>query len=144
MWDSNPNCRMIRETGKKKKKKLSCKRHKFPSVPLGMLTEQKSEYQRRASRCHIGPFLPRGREAGMQQIQKARSCFSLSPRDCIFHQTVRRLPVANYVFLGSWTVDICQECHSLRSAPQRRHTAHSRLCSYSTPGKPSSQDRGSE
>ena len=90
----------------------------------------------------------RALEAEMQacysQNLKARGCCSLSPRDCIFHQNVRRLPVANHVFLGSWTIDICQECHSLRSVPQRRHTAHLELCSYSTPGKPSSQDRGGE
>jgi len=35
-----------------------------------------------------------------------------------------RLPVANHVFLGSWTVDICQECRSLRSAHQKRHAAY--------------------
>ena len=40
-----------------------------------------------------------------------------------------RPSVANHVFLGSWTVDIHQEGHSLRSAPQRRHTAHLRWCS---------------
>ena len=44
------------------------------------------------------------------------------------------LPVANHVFLGSWTVDICQECHSQRSAPQRRHTAHLKWCSHDAPG----------
>ena len=37
----------------------------------------------------------------------------------IFHQTMSNLPVANQVFLGSWTVDIRQEVHSRRSAPQR-------------------------
>ena len=48
----------------------------------------------------------------------------LSHRDDIIYQTVSRLLVANHVFLGSWMVDICQEGRSLRSAPQRRHTAH--------------------
>ena len=51
-----------------------------------------------------------------------------------------RLLVANYVFLGSWMVDICQEGHSLRSAPQRRHTAHLRQCSRCAPRKPSCWD----
>ena len=65
--------------------------------------------------------------------RKARGCCNLGPRDGIFHQTLSRLPVANHVFLGYWTVDISQECHILRSAPHRRHTAHLRLCSYGTP-----------
>ena len=34
-------------------------------------------------------------------------------------QTVSRLPVANHVFLGSWMVEICQQCHTLRSASHR-------------------------
>ena len=66
---------------------------------------------------------------------------NLGPRDGILYQTVSRLPVANQVFLGSWTVDIHQEGHSQRSAPQRRHMAHLRWCSHSTPGKLSSWDR---
>ena len=41
-------------------------------------------------------------------------------------------------------VDIHQEGHSQRSAPQRRHTAHLRRCSHCTPGKPSGQDRGGD
>ena len=38
-----------------------------------------------------------------------------------------RDPVASHVFLESWTVDIHQEGCNLRSAPQKRHTAHLRL-----------------
>ena len=57
------------------------------------------------------------------QSWKEKACCNLCPRGCIFHQTVSRLPVANHVFLGSWTVDIYQECHRLRSAPQRRYRA---------------------
>jgi len=62
------------------------------------------------------------RQAGDIQSQKARG--NLGPRESILHQTVTRLPVANQVFLGSWRVDICQEGHSQRSAPQRRHRAY--------------------
>ena len=51
-----------------------------------------------------------------------------------------RLPVANHVFLGSCIVDICQEGHSLRSAPQRRHMAHLRRCFRGVPRKPSGWD----
>ena len=62
-----------------------------------------------------------GRLVGDSQSQKVRG--NLSPRDSILHQTVSRLPVPNHVFLGSWTVDICEECHRLRR------------CSHGTPGK---------
>ena len=68
---------------------------------------------------------------GDSQSWKARG--KLSPRDGILYQTASRLPVANQVFLGSWTVDIHQEGHSQRSVPQRRHTAHLTWC---TPGTP--------
>ena len=62
------------------------------------------------------------RQVGDSQRWKTRG--NLCPRDGILHQIVSRLPVANQVFLGSWMVDICQEGCSLRSARQRRHTAH--------------------
>ena len=71
-------------------------------------------------------------QAGDRQSQKARG--KLGPRDAILYQTASRLPVANRVFLGSWTVDIHQEGHSQRSAPKRRHTAHLRWHSHCTPG----------
>ena len=63
------------------------------------------------------------------------------PSDSIPYQTASRLLVANQVFLGSWTVDICQEGHRLRSALQRRHMAHLRWCSHGAPGKLRSWDR---
>ena len=44
---------------------------------------------------------------GGSQSWKARG--NLSPRDGIPRQTASRLPVANQVFLGSWTVGIHQE-----------------------------------
>ena len=65
---------------------------------------------------------------------------TISAPETSFHQTVRRLPVANHIFLGSWMVHICQECHSLRSAPQRRHTIHLGWCLCSTLRKLSGQD----
>jgi len=67
-----------------------------------------------------------------------------APESGIFHQTVSRLPVANHVFLGSWMVDICQKGHSLRSAPQRRHTAHHRWCCHGAPGELSVWDQGGD
>ena len=56
-------------------------------------------------------------------------------------QTVSRLPVANHVFLGSWTVDIYQENCNLISAPQRRHVAHLRWCSLAHPGNQAARTR---
>ena len=82
------------------------------------------------------------RQASDSQSRKASG--NLSPRDGILHQTVSRLPVANQVFLGSWTVDIHQEGCSLRSGPQRRHTACLRWCSYGAPRKWSGWDRGGD
>ena len=87
------------------------------------------------------PPLEAERQAGESQSRKARG--NLSPRD-IVHQTVSRLPVANQVFLGSWTVHICQEGCRLRSAPQRRHMANLRWCSCGTPRKPRGWDQGCE
>ena len=82
------------------------------------------------------------RQVGDRQSQKARS--NLRPRDSILHQTVSRLPIANQVFLGFWTVDICQEGHSLSSGPQRRHMEHVRWCSCGAPRKLSGWDLGGD
>ena len=41
-------------------------------------------------------------QAGNSQSRKVRG--NLGPREGILHQTVSRLPVANQVFLGSWTL----------------------------------------
>ena len=74
-----------------------------------------------ASRSRAHPLPEAGGKAGDSQSQKARG--KVGPRDGILYQTASRLPVANQVFLGSWTV-ICQEGRSQRSAPQRRYAAH--------------------
>jgi len=76
------------------------------------------------------------------QSLKARGCCSLEPRGCIFHQTVSMFSIATPIFLASWIVDIFQVCHSLRSAPQRRHMAHLGLYAHDTPGKSSCWDWG--
>ena len=80
------------------------------------------------------------RKAGDSQSWKARG--NLHPRDNILYQTASSLTVANKVFLGSWTVDNRPEGHSQRSVPQRRHTAHLRLCSRCAPRKLSGWDQG--
>ena len=96
----------------------------------------------RGELAHCGPAHPlreAERQAGNSQTWNARG--KLGPRDGNFHQTVSRFPVANQVFLGSWQVDISQEGHSQRSAPQRRHTAHLRQHYHCTPRKLSGWDR---
>ena len=72
------------------------------------------------------------RQAGNSQRRKVRG--NLRPRDAILHWTVSRLPVANQVFLGSWTADVHLEGCSQRSAPQRRHTTERALsrCAWET------------
>ena len=96
-----------------------------------------SKYQKRASRLHIGPSPARGREAGLRKPEpEDKGYCNLGPRKAVLHQTASRLPVANHVFLGSGTVDICQEGGSLRPAPQRRRAAHLRQCSHGALGKP--------
>ena len=56
----------------------------------------------------------------------------------------KQAPSCSQVFLGSWTLDICQEGCSQRSAPQRRHMAHVGRCSHYAPRKPSGWDRGGD
>ena len=88
------------------------------------------------------PLTEAERQAGNSKSQKARGI--LSPKEEILYQIVNRLPVANQVFLGSWTVDICQEGCCQRSAPQRRQMAHLRQRSHGAPRKLSSWDQGGD
>jgi len=103
--------------------------------------------KRKLAGCVQDPPLPHQRPRGRRakaRVGRQRTAPISVPETGILHQTVSRLPVANHVFLGSWTVDICQEGVSLKSAPQSRHTAHLRRCSPSAPGKPSSRDWGGD
>ena len=95
-----------------------------------------SQYQRKASWVRTSPSPTRGSQAAGRQPEPERG--NLRPRDSILYQTASRLPVANQVFLGSWMVDICQEGHSQRSAPQRKQMAHLRWRSHCT------QDQGGD
>ena len=99
-----------------------------------------SKYQRKVSQLQIGPS-PHQRHRGRRVTARAIRRGATSARDGILHQTVSRLPVANQIFLGFWTVDICQEDHTQRSDVQRRHTAHLRWCSHSAPRKLSGWDQ---
>jgi len=88
---------------------------------------------------------PHQRQRGRHVTARAGRQGTISaPETGILHQTVSRLPVANHVFLGSWTVDICQGGRSLRSAPQKRQTGQLRWCSHGTPEKLSSWDWGGD
>ena len=133
-----------------REKKRERERENFPvkdsNLTRSLAGSQKkglSKYQRRASQLPTGssPVLEAERQAGDSQSRKARG--TLCPRHSILHQTVSRLPVANHIFLESWKVDICQEGHSRRSAPQRRHMAHLKCCSHNAPRKPSVWDPSS-
>ena len=144
MRDSNPNCGIARERGKKKEKenfhvKSSNLRHCRPTHR----TKDSANTRGELASCGLAhSLLEAGMQAGNSQSWKVRG--KLSPRDGIPYQTVSRLPVANQVFLGSWTVDICWEGRSQRSAPQRRHTAHLRQRSLCAPRKLSSWDWGGD
>ena len=81
-------------------------------------------------------------ERQVGERQKARG--NLGPRDSILHQIVSKLPVANQVFLRSWTVDICQEGRSQKSISQKRHTAHLRRRSCGAPRKLSGWEGGGD
>ena len=106
-----------------------------------MRTQSKglSGYQRTASRLLTSPSSTGGRETGRRQPELEGEGQSWPQRQHL-HQTVSRPQVANQVYLGFWMVDIHQEGHCQRSAPQKRHMAHLRWCSCCTPRKPSSWD----
>ena len=88
------------------------------------------------------PIPHRRQGSGGRQPEPKRG--KLSPRDSFPYPTANRLPVSNQDFLGFWTVDICQEGRSQRSAPQKRHTAHLRRRAHCAPRKPSGWDGGGD
>ena len=94
----------------------------------------------RVSRLQTGPSRP----SGDRQWREARAGRGQSqPQRGIIYQTASRL-VANQDFLGFWMVDIRREGRSQRSAPQKRHTAHLRMCAGCTSRKPSGRDGGGD
>ena len=99
-------------------------------------TKDRMNTRRELASCKPAhPLLEAKRQVGDIHSQKARG--NLGTRNSILHQPASRLPVANQDFLRSWMVDILQEGHSQRSAPQRRHMAHLRRRSRCAPRKPS-------
>ena len=101
-----------------------------------------SEYQRRASWLRTSPSPTREREASGREDRTGK--WQSLPQRGILYQTTSRLPVANQDFFEFWMVDICQECRSQRSAPQKRHTAHLRWALWLQPRKPSGWDPGGD
>ena len=79
--------------------------------------------------CHSVPSFSEGREAGKRQPEAEDKGLLQSRPQCLhLHQTLSRLPVPKHIFLGLWIVHTFQECHSLRSAPLRSDTWHTRNC----------------
>ena len=110
------------ERQEKKKKAFPAKGSNATQWPL-VCSQKKglSEYQRRVSRVPyraLPPQSQRGRRvtarAGRQGAAKSQPQRLHIPPNC------EQAP-------GSWTVDICQECHSLRSIP-RGNTWHTWDC----------------
>ena len=135
LWDSQ------RERKKKKERTFPQKSLTWPSHRTKDWANTKGEL----ACCIQAPPRPRQRQRGRWRTARAVRQGAISdPETSILHQTVRRIAVANHVFLGFWRADICQEGHSLRSAPQRRHIAHLRQCSHGTPGKLSGGDQGGD
>ena len=142
-WDRNTNCGIAREREREK----NTQKENFPVKGSNLALSQNkglSQYQMRASCCvQSSPRHQRQRDRWMTARTGRQEAISVPGRG-IHHQTLSRLPVVNNVFLGSWTVDICQEGCSQKSAPQRRYTAHVRWCSSGTPEKLSGQNQGGD
>ena len=130
-WDSNPNCGIAGGGGR-----WRWRTEREREGTAGPAHRAKDWANTRGELASWGPAHPlpeAGRQAGSQpELERGK----LGPRDGIPYQTASRLPVANQDFLWFWTVDICQEGCSKRSAPQKRHTAHLRWCTCWHPGNP--------
>ena len=98
LWDSQ------KEKKERERENFTAKSSNLRHCQAHSQNKGLSEYQRRVSWLQTGPSPTRGREAGGGQPEPERG--NLGPKDSILHQTASRLPVANQMFLGSWTVDI--------------------------------------
>ena len=116
-------------------------------VTTGTLTKQRIfplvNTKGEQASCHLGPSLPKGREAGMWQpepegegLLQSRPQKLHLPPNC--EHAASSEPHLPRILGGSYM----KQCHSLRSALHRRHTAHLGLCLYDTPRKPSGWDQG--
>ena len=141
-WHRNPNHGITKE-----------KKGPFPRktltrmVTAGTLTKQRifplENTKGEQASCHLGPSLPKGREAGMWQPEPEGKGLLQSwpqklhlPPNC--EHAASSEPYLPRILGGSYM----KQCHSLRSALQRRYTAHLGLCLCDTPRKPSGWDQG--
>ena len=93
----------------------------------------------RASRLGTGPSPARDRQVRAARAGRGQS----GPREASSTKLQAGF-IANQDFLGFWTVDIRREDRSLRSVPQKRHSAHLRSRVGCTPRKPSGWDEGGD
>ena len=144
MWHSNPNHGIVRETPKKRPfpwKALMPQgdprcAHRTKDCALANTKGEQASW-------HLGPSLPRGREADVLQPEpEGNGLVQSLPQWPHLPPSLSRLLIANRVFLPSWMAHVLQECHSLRTAPQKRYMAHLRLCPHGTPRKPGGRDWG--
>ena len=145
LWDSQRERKKIKRKKERGRERELSHEKLYPKTLLGRSLNKKglSESREELAGCRLAHHLQEAeRQAGNSQSWKARG--NLGPRDSIVYQSVSRLPVTNQVFLRSWTVDIHQEGHSQRSAPQRRHTAHLRWQSHWASRKPSGWEQGGD
>ena len=77
--------------------------------------------------CYMQPSTEADRQVCDSQRWKERDHCNFRPRDHITCQAMSSPPVTTHVFLGSWMAH-CQECHSLKQAPLRRHMVHTWDC----------------
>ena len=83
--------------------------------------------------CHLGPSIPGSREAGVPQPElEVKGPLQCQPQRPHFTPNCEQAASCSLRLPGILVVHIRQECHSLRSAPQRKHMAHLGLCSWCT------------
>ena len=89
--------------------------------------------------CHLGPSLPRGREAGVPQLEpEGMESLQSQPRDCIFHQTEQAAsysPCLSGIMDASYQPGVSQP----EISTSEEIITHLRLCPQGAPRKQSSQ-----
>lgn len=79
--------------------------------------------------CHLGPSIPGSREAGVPQPElEVKGPLQCQPQRPHFTPNCEQAASCSLRLPGILVVHIRQECHSLRSAPLRSDTWHTRDC----------------
>ena len=112
---------------------------KIPNVRHCQACSQKKGLSR-ASRLQTSLSSARDRHATAARAGRGTIT---APREASYTK-LQAGSIANQDFLGFWTVNICREGRSQRSAPQKRHTACLRRCTRCTPRKLSGWDGGGD